>query len=98
MQITPRGVALTRTVDASISSSTEITLNANTTFVRCYAIDKDVYLRWGIEDCNESTFDEIIPAGQVVDLAVPTDSSGAKHRYFNVIERVAGATFIAIEK
>ena len=93
MQITPRGVALTRTVNASISSSTEITLHENTTFLRCYAVSQDVYLRWGIENCNASTFDEVIPAGQIVDLAVPDDFTA-----FNVIERVAGATLIVIEK
>ncbi len=98
MQITPQGTAITRTVNSSISSSTEIQLNANTTFLRCYATSQDVYLRWGIEDCNASTFDEIIPAGQIVDLAVPVDSAGARFGYLNVIERSSAATIVIIEK
>jgi|SRR3990167_1111563 len=98
MQITPKGTALHRTVDATISTSTEITLNTATTFLRCYAITEDVYLRWGIEDCNESLFDEVIPANQIVDLAVPVDSEGVKFTAFNVIERTASAIIIVIEK
>lgn len=93
MQITPRGTALARTVNSSLSSSVEITLHADTTFLRIYALSQDVYLRWGIENCNASTFDEVIPAGQVVDLAVP-DGFNA----FNVIERTTSATIIVIEK
>jgi hypothetical protein len=98
MQMTPRGVALARTVNSSLSSSSEITLNTATTFLRCYAISQDVYLRWGIENVNASTFDEIIPAGQVVDLVIPVDKYGVTYTAFNVIERTASATIIVIEK
>ena len=98
MQITPKGTALQRTVDASISASTEVELHADTTFLRCYAITEDIYFRWGIEDCNANTFDEVIPAGQIVDLSVPVDSQGVKFTHFNVIERVSGATIIVVEK
>lgn len=98
MQTTPKGVALARTVNSSISSTTEVTLNTLTTFLRCYAVAQDVYLRWGIEDCNASTFDEVIPAGQVVDLVVPEDNAGDKYTAFNVLERSSGATIIIIEK
>jgi len=98
MQITPKGVALARTVNASLSSSIEITLNTATVFIRCYAISQDIYLRWGIEDANASLFDEIIPAGQVVDLSIPFDQNGNKFAAFNVIERTASATIIVIEK
>ena len=93
MQITPRAVSLARTVNASLSASVEITLHADTTFLRIYATTQDVYLRWGIEDANASLFDEIIPAGQIVDLAVPDGFTS-----FNVIERTASASIIVIEK
>lgn len=98
MQITPVGVSLARTVNASLSSSVEITLNTSTTFVRIYAVDQDVYLRWGIEDANASLFDEIIPANQIVDLAIPRQANGTLFTAFNVVERVSGATVIIIEK
>jgi len=98
LQITPRGTALTRTVNSSISSSTEVELHDDATFLRCYATSQDVYLRWGTEDCNESVFDEVIPAGQIVDLAVPVDSAGTKFTHFNVIERASAAAIIIIQK
>lgn len=89
----PDVVALARTVDASISASTEITLNTATTFVQVYAISKDVYLKWGTADVTASNFDEVIPAGQIVGLAVPETITA-----LNVIEREASATVIVIEK
>lgn len=98
MSITPRGVALTRTVVSSLSTSQEITLHANTKFIRLYALTQDVYLRWGIEDCNASTFDEVIPANQVLDLALPDNPRGSRFTAFNVIERTSSATLIVIEK
>lgn len=98
MQITPRGVALARSVNGSLSTSQEITLQTNTKFLRCYALSQDVYLRWGIENCNANTFDEVIPAGQVVDLVVPDDEFGTKFTAVNVIERTSSATIIVIEK
>jgi len=93
VQLAPSKVALARTVDASISASTEITLNANTTFIRVYAIAQDIYLKWGVADVTASNFDEVIPAGQIVDLVVPADTTA-----LNLIERVSGATAIVIEK
>jgi hypothetical protein len=98
MQVTPKGTALARSVNSSLSSSVEITLQTNTKFIRCYALSQDVYLRWGIENCNALTFDEVIPVGQVVDLAVPVDEVGVKFTALNVIERTSSASIIIIEK
>ena len=98
MQITPRGTALARTVQGSLSTSYELVLQTTTTFLRLYALSQDVYLRWGIENCNNLTFDEVIPAGQVVDLAVPVDEAGVKFTHVNLIERTSSATVIVIEK
>jgi len=98
VQMTPTGVALARTIDASISASTEITLNANTTWIRVYAITKDVYLRWGIEDIDTNTFDEVIIAGLYLDLVVPLQADGTSYTAINVIEREASATVIVLEK
>lgn len=93
LQLTPDVVALARTVNASISASAEITLNPATSYIRVYAIAKDVYLKWGTADVTASNFDEVIPAGQVIDLLVPDGQTA-----INVIEREAGATVIVIEK
>lgn len=86
------GAALARTVDTSVSSSTEITLDQSTEVIRVYAIAKDVYLKWGTADVTASNFDHVIPAGQVLALAVPSGVTAV-----NLIEREAGATVIVIE-
>lgn len=100
LQLAPAGAALARTVDATISASTEITLNAATTFIRVYAMDKDVYLKWGTADVTASNFDEVIPANQIVDLVVPaeTAATGVLYTAINLIERAATAGVIVIEK
>ncbi len=92
------GPALARTVDASISASTPITFNASTTWIRVYAITKDVYLKWGADPCAVHTFDEVIRAGTYEDYAIPLQTSGTPYTDINVIEREASATVIVIEK
>lgn len=99
MQLTPSVVALARTVDGTISASTEITFNAATSIIRCYATTQDVYLKWGTADVTAANFDEVLPAGQVVDLAVPVDTStGSLFTACNLIERAASAAIVVIEK
>lgn len=93
LQLTPDVVALARTVDSSISSSTEITLNKATSFLRVYAITKDVYLKWGTDDVSASNFDEVIPAGQICDFLVPNGQTA-----INVIERESAATVVILQK
>lgn len=90
---TPDVAALARTVDNSISGSTEIVLNVATTYIRVYAIAKDVYLKWGTADVSASNFDEVIPAGEVFGFFVPDNITA-----INLIERESGATVIVIEK
>ncbi len=93
IESTPDVVALARTVDSSISSSTEIVLNPATTYIRVYAITKDVYLKWGTDDVTAANFDEVIPAGQVFSFLVPDGQTA-----INLIEREASATVIVVEK
>lgn len=98
LQLAPAFPALARTVDSSISSSTEVSLHEDTTFVRVYAKSQDVYLKWGTANVTASNFDEVIPAGQIVDLLVPDENPGYRYTALNVIEAVSGATVIVIEK
>lgn len=97
-QLAPSTLTLARTVDATISSSTEITFNAKTTFIRVYAIDKDVYLKWGTDDVTASNFDEVIPANQICDFFVPNFTDGVKYTAINLLERAATGAVIVIEK
>jgi hypothetical protein len=99
IQLTPSRIALSRTVSASISAATTVTFNAATTMVRVYAVDKDVYMKWGTTAVTSANFDEIIPANQVVDLVVPVvAATGVLYTACTVIERSATATIILIEK
>ena len=98
VQLTPRKVALARTVDATISASTEITLNASTTFIRVYALDKDIYMKWGTADVTSSNFDEIIPANQICDFFVPIETGSTLYTAVNFIERAATAQLVVLEK
>ena len=93
--LTPSGTALARTVSGTISSAQIITLNAATTFIRCYATTQDVYLRWGTALVSSTTFDEVIPANQIVDLYVPTGTIGTA---LTLIERGTTASVVLIEK
>lgn len=96
--LAPSKAALARTVDSTISTTTEITLNENTTWLRIYAIAQDVYFKWGTADVTASNFDEVIPAGQIVDLVVGAESGSTLYTAINLIERVAGGTVVVIEK
>jgi len=91
--ITPDVVALARTVDASLSASSEITLHKQTTMLRVYAISKDVYLKWGETSVTAANFDEVIPAGKILDFKVPNGQTA-----INLIQREASASAIVVEK
>ena|SRR3990167_2865054 len=99
VQLTPAAVALEETVDATISASTEITLNTSTTFLRVYASAQDIYMKWGTTDVSATDFDEIIPANQICDFYVPIDvATGLLFTAVNFIERTATALLVCIEK
>jgi len=93
LSLTPSVTALARTVDATISATTEIVFNTSTTYISVYAIAKDIYLKWGADDVTASNFDEVIIAGQQKNFIVPDSIAAA-----NFIEREASATLIVIEK
>jgi hypothetical protein len=100
IRLTPTGVAKARTVQA-LTSSYYIVLNSATTLLRVYAVAKDVYLHWstGGEDyCTNANFDEMIPAGSYIDLAIPNQTDGSKYDAIQVVGREAGSTVIVIEK
>ena len=98
MQLAPASASLGTTNTSSISSSTTIAVVANATFLRCYAKSQDVYLKWGTTAVTSSNFDEVIPAGQVVDLVVPKESTGTLYTTLRVIEAATTATLIVIQK
>jgi len=98
--ITPRGTTLARTVKA-LTSSFKIDLNSKTEMIKVYAIAKDVYLKWANTDEDYVTaenFDEVIPAGQVLELMLPNKLDGTLFNKIQLVGREAGSTCIVIEK
>jgi len=98
---TPAKPAVAVTYDATVSSSTEITLNAATTLIEVGAIDKAILLRWGTSDASTTAFDEVIPANTVRQFFIPVNPASATHALFtavNFIEEQATARLVCIEK
>lgn len=98
VQITPDVVALEETYDATISSSTSLTLNASTTFIEVSAIDKGIFLKWG-GTASSTDFDEFIAPNSTRQYYVPPNAStGALHTTVQFIEESATAKLVVIEK
>jgi len=93
LQITPATTALAQTNDATISSSTEITLNSSTALIEVTAKTNGIYMKWGTDDVTSSNFDEYILGNTTRHYAVPSGETAV-----NFIEEAASATLIVIEK
>jgi hypothetical protein len=65
------GLSLAETYDATISSTTEVTLNASTTMIEVSAIDEAIMMKWGTSDATTADFDHVIAAGETRVFAVP---------------------------
>lgn len=98
MQISPNKVALAVTYDATISTSTAVTLNANTSFIEVTAIDKAICLKWGTASASTSAWDHVIPANWIQSFSVPVDSTtGSLYTTVNFIEESATAKLAVSE-
>lgn len=99
LQLTPAVIAKAVTVSSSIGTSFQITFGTSSTILRCYANSQDVYLKWGTATVTSSNFDEVIPAGQIVDLVIPKQlPTNFTYAACNVIQVAATATITVIEK
>lgn len=85
-------IALEETYDATISASTEITLNADTTYIEVAAIDKTVLMKWGTADVSNTDFDAVIAQNTVRRFTRPADVTAV-----NFIEEVATAKLAVTE-
>lgn len=90
----PLAPTLAITYDTSISGSTEVTLNAGTTFIEVSAITSGIFLSWGAADASTSNFDEYISPNQTRLYAVPESAEGV----VNFIQSAANGILILIEK
>jgi len=91
--MTPAVQALAVTYDATISTSTEITLNAATTLIEVSAIDRTILMNWGTADASTTVFDEAISLNTTRQFFVPIGVAAV-----NFIEEVATAKLIVVEK
>ena len=87
----PKQVALAITYDATISSSTAVTLNAATTLIEITAIDKAIFYKWG-GTASSSAFDGIVPANSSKLVPVPQGQTSIQF-----IEETATAKLAVVE-
>lgn len=99
MLLSPSSATLAQGVNASISSSATLAITAGATILRIYAVDKDIFLKWGSTTVSSSNFDEVIPANQICDLVIPIETQPSTlYTTCRVIERAATATMIYTQK
>jgi hypothetical protein len=92
IQAPPAILPLKVTYDATISSSTAITLQATTTYMEVSAIDKGIMMAWG-RAATTSDFDEYISPNTTRIYIVPTGQTSVQF-----IEASATAILAVIEK
>lgn len=101
-QLVPATTSLATTKNTSISSSTEIVLNAKTTLIEVQALDGNVYLKWGTDNVSSADdgYDEFIQKGNTRHYFVPVEDEDTKELYgaINVIDDGDSAGVVIIEK
>lgn len=83
---------LEETYDATISASTEITLNTSSTSIEVSAIDKGIFMKWGAT-ASSTDFDEFVSANTTREYIIPTGTTTVQF-----IEESATAKLVVIEK
>lgn len=87
----PKGVPLATTYDATISTSTALTLNVATTLIEITAIDKAIFYKWGAT-ASSSAFDGIVAANSSKLVPVPFGKTSIQF-----IEEIATAKLAVVE-
>ncbi len=90
--LTTPTTALAVTYDTTISSATDITLNASTALIEVTAINNGVFLRYQTA-VSSSNFDEFILADSTRHFVIPAGVT-----VVSVIEETASAKVVVIEK
>ena len=95
----PAIVAIEETYDATVSASTEITLNVATKMIEVTAIGASIFMKWGTTDASSTDWDHVIPLNSTRQFAVPveTAATGALFTAVNFIEEVATAKLAVSE-
>ena len=90
IELTPNFPALAQTRDEDISTSTEITLHADTSLIEVNAVDGEIFLKYGTDNVTNANFDEYIMAGSTRHYVIPQGVTA--------INIIGDATAIIIEK
>ena len=93
IELTPPFAALAQTNDSSISTSTEITLDTDTTVIEVNSLTGVIFLKYGTSDVTNANFDEIVLDGGTRHYVVPTGITA-----INIIDNGDGAHAVVIEK
>ena len=86
-------IALAQTYNTSISTSTEITLDTETSLIEVTALDDSVFLKYGTVDVTNANFDEFISAGSTRHYVIPSGVTA-----INVIDNGGSGAVVVIEK
>lgn len=87
-----KSVALEETYDATISATTEITLNTAATMIEVTSIDKATFMKWGTSDASSTDWDHVIPANTTRQFVIPAGITAV-----NFIEQAATALLAVSE-
>ncbi len=100
MQLVPSKITLATTYDTTVSTSTQVTFNAGTTFIEVSAISQPIVMKWGTTAVTTSNFDNIIMAGTTRHFVVPVDNAtptGFLYTAANFIEQTTSAVLCVTE-
>lgn len=87
----PASVALDETYDATVSTSTALTLNTATTVIEVTAIGASIFYKWG-GTASSTDFDGIVPLNTSKLIPVPNGQTSVQF-----IEEVATAKLAVVE-
>lgn len=90
--VNSKAPTLEETYDATISSSTSITLATGASTIEVTAIDKGVFMKWGAT-ASSSDFDEFIAPNTTRIYVIPTGTTTVQF-----VEESATAKLVMIEK
>lgn len=80
------------TYDATVSSSTSVTLNANSSVIEVSALLKGIFMKWN-GTASSSSFDEFIAPESTRVFVIPEDTTTVEF-----IEQASSAHLVVVEK
>lgn len=90
MQLPPAKLSLARTIEATLTTAVDITLNSSTEYLEITALSGDVLLKYGTA-ATLSDFDEFIKGTR--QYVIPAGITS-----ISIIEKDTGAAAVVIEK